>query len=518
MYELQALQVELQPQQRLRIETPVALKLEKQQRVETRVIREPGRNSAEAASQERRESLSVSDIVSGEEIKKAADSSASQAAARMVGATVVGDRFVYVRGLGERYSNALFNGCPLPSPEPDQQAVPFDVFPASLLARLRIAKSATADIPGDFAGGSVQPNTQEFPSRQTLRVGLGLGANTQTVLQPMLTYNGGKTDWLGVDDGTRALPRRKAGQTDVEYFRTFPNQWSRREQQGTPNYSLSFSIGDVKHWGARRLGYLAAFHYSAEAQTRFEEIRTFYLDADRERHPVLRPNVEYANGQFADGTPQKTWRSTTSVQRGALASLNWHWAPLHRISWTGLFTQNSDDETRHCEGYNTGTDREVRYTRLRFVARSLLFLQLKGSSQFPNRLGVGMLDWNAAYALAFRSEPDMRKVAYQRGVSGDVFRLANSGTSGQRFYAQNNEHQVFFVGSVRPGFFGLAQLDGAFCCRCVGPRSLPHVCGKPGPFWLHRRCAFGCQPAARRLVGRGGSGSTDRGTRPDQSV
>ena len=89
----------------------------------------------------------MSEVLSGEEIKKSADSSASQTAARVTGATVVGDRFVYVRGLGERYANALFNGAPLPSPEPDQQAVPFDVFPASLLANLRIAKSATADIP-----------------------------------------------------------------------------------------------------------------------------------------------------------------------------------------------------------------------------------------------------------------------------------------------------------------------------------------------------------------------------------
>ena len=462
LYDVQTFEIEVKEGQDFRFDKPVALKLDTKGKVEKTVIREPARNSTEAANLQRQESAAVSDIVSGEEIKKAADSSAAQAAGRVVGATVVGDRFVYVRGLGDRYSNALFNGAPLPSPEPDQQAVPFDVFPASLLANLRIVKSATADIPGDFAGGSVQINTQDFPSRFQLNIGVNLGANTQTTLQPMLTYSGGRTDFLGFDDGTRGLPRRQPGQSDLDYYRTFPNLWSTSTRLGAPSYGLSLSAGGVKNLGSRRLGYLAALTYGAESQTRFEEVRTFYLDADSQQRPILRPSIEYDNGTFADGTPRKSWRSTYSVQWGGLVSLSLQVAPLHRISLTGLFTQSSDDEARVFQGYNTGADREVSYSRLRFVARSMLFAQLAGSSLLPSRVGNGALDWNLTYALAARSEPDNREVAYQRGTEGGPFRLANSGTSGQRFYSQNREHQAFAALDYGQSFTAWRQLPARF--------------------------------------------------------
>lgn len=462
LYEVQAFEVRVQEATTFRFDAPILLRRDKQQQVEKTVIREPSRNSTEAANRQRQDSAAVSDIVSGEEIKKAADSSASQAAARVTGATVVGDRFVYVRGLGERYANALFNGAPLPSPEPDQQAVPFDVFPASLLANLRIAKSATADIPGDFAGGSVQINTQEFPSRFQVNAALSTGANLQTAFQPALTYRGGRSDFLGIDDGTRRLPTRLPGQSDLDYYRSFPNIWSTGTGTGSPNYGLSLSLGGQREIFGRRLGYLAALSYGADFQTRNEEVRTFYLDADSQGRPLLRANVEYDNGSFGDGSQRQTWRTTSSVQWGALTSLSLQVAPLHRISLTGLFTQNSDDEARVYQGYNTGSDREVSYSRLRFVSRSLLFVQLAGNSIVQNRLGAGTVDWNATYALAARSEPDNREVAYQRGVEGGPFRLANSGTSGQRFYSQNGEHQAFAAADYTQAFTAWSQLPGRF--------------------------------------------------------
>ena len=456
LYEVQALEIVLGTRQELRLASPLRLLPDTTQPVEKKVIREPSRSSTEAANRQRQDAAAVSEVLSGEEIKKSADSSASQAAARVTGATVVGDRFVYVRGLGERYANALFNGAPLPSPEPDQQAVPFDVFPASLLANLRIAKSATADIPGDFAGGSVQINTQEFPSRSQWNVGLSLGGNLQTAFAPSLGYRGGRTDFLGIDDGTRAQPRRQAGESDPDFYRRFPNLWSTTTGTGAPNYGLSLSTGGQTQLAGRKLGYLAAASYSADSQTRLEEVRTFYLDADAERRPLLRPNIAYDNGFFADGTRRTSWRSTSSVQWGLLGSLSLQLAPLHRLSLTTLFTQNSDDEARQYQGYSQSSDREVSYTRLRFVSRSLLFVQLAGNSLVQNRLGDGVLDWNATYALAARGEPDNREVAYQRGTEGGPFRLANSGTSGQRFYSQNGEHQVYAAADYGQGFRFLA--------------------------------------------------------------
>src|SRR6185369_1260045 len=116
--------------------------------------------------------------------------------------------------------------------------------------------------------------------------------------------------------------------------------------------------------------------------------------ADAQRNPILRPNVEYDNGSFGDGTQRQSWRSTYSVQWAALASLNLQASLRNRVAFTSIFTQNSDDEARVFQGCNYGNDREVSYSRLRFIARSMLFSQLSGSSLISTRLGDSTLDWN----------------------------------------------------------------------------------------------------------------------------
>src|SRR6185295_17174776 len=110
----------------------------------------------------RKQSSAVGDGVGRAEIARTPDKNAAEAAQRVVGATIVNGRFVYVRGLGERYTNALMNDAPLPSPEPDRAAVPLDLFPTMAIESLTISKTFTPDVPGDFAGGSVRIQTREI--------------------------------------------------------------------------------------------------------------------------------------------------------------------------------------------------------------------------------------------------------------------------------------------------------------------------------------------------------------------
>ncbi|MFO0577543.1 MAG: TonB-dependent receptor [Polyangia bacterium] len=444
LYELQAIEVELAPRQELRLERPIKLVLEAKSRVERTVIREPDRNSTEATNLQRKNAAAVTDRMSAEEIKKSADSSASQAAARLVGATVVGDRFVYVRGLGERYSNALFNGAPLPSPEPDQQAVPFDIFPSSLLANLTLAKSATPDIPGDFAGGSVQINTRDFPGKLTLNLAGTFGANTQTAFQPMLSYRGGGLDWLGLDDGTRARPLQLPGQSRAEYGRSFPNIWSpQRVALGSPNYSLSASLGNNATVAGKKLGYLVSLSYSAQAQTREEEIRVLNL-IDTGTGKELRPLVSYGGepGAFGRGDGPYSVRSTYSVQWGTLATVSLSPAAGHRITLSGVFTQNGDRESRIYQGFSQDQFADLWTSRLRFISRSFGFVQLGGTDHLErSRMGGSDIDWSVTYAAAARSEPDNREVTYLRKDDGK-YHYSPQSPSGQRFFSDNVEHQI----------------------------------------------------------------------------
>lgn len=63
----------------------------------------------------------VSDAIGNEQISKTPDKNAGDALKRVTGLSVVGNKYVYVRGLGERYSNAQLNGIEIPSPEPEKK-------------------------------------------------------------------------------------------------------------------------------------------------------------------------------------------------------------------------------------------------------------------------------------------------------------------------------------------------------------------------------------------------------------
>jgi hypothetical protein len=121
--------------------------------------------SEASALRSRREAAAVQDGVSAEEIRRSPDSDAGQAARRIVGATVVGGQYLFVRGLGGRYSSVLLNGAYLPSSDPDQPGVQLDLFPSAILNGLTVAKTFTPDLPGDAAGGTMLISTREYPSR-----------------------------------------------------------------------------------------------------------------------------------------------------------------------------------------------------------------------------------------------------------------------------------------------------------------------------------------------------------------
>ena len=138
--------------------------------------------------EKRMRSSRIEDSISTEEISRLPDSSAAQAIKRVTGVSIVGGKYVFVRGLGERYSNTLLNNVEIPSPEPNRRVVPMDIFPASLLASLQTVKTFSPDQPGGFAGGSVQVFTKDFPEALTMSLSLSTGFNTQATSTDRLTY------------------------------------------------------------------------------------------------------------------------------------------------------------------------------------------------------------------------------------------------------------------------------------------------------------------------------------------
>ncbi|MBK7583293.1 MAG: TonB-dependent receptor plug domain-containing protein [Myxococcales bacterium] len=244
------------------------------------VVTEADKTAVEGQILSRQRASAVGDSVGRAEIARTPDKNAAQAAQRVVGATVVGNRFVFVRGLGERYTNALLNGAPCRA-RTDRAAVPLDLFPTITLDSLTIAKTFTPDVPGDFAGGSVRVETRRIPSKFIFQSSLSGSYNSQSTFRDRLSYKGGSTDWLGFDDGFRALPRisvlqaHHQGRPNPAAATSRTKTWTARagrqlvlqQQAGVhpPDHSLSVAVGNAWKLGREsRLGALVALELRSQ--------------------------------------------------------------------------------------------------------------------------------------------------------------------------------------------------------------------------------------------------------------
>jgi len=155
----------------------------------------------------RQKSNSVSDAISSELISRMGSSNAADAMNKVTGVSVVSGKYIYVRGLGDRYSSTQLNGTELPSADPDKKSFNLDLFPANILDNITTIKSFTPDKPGSFSGGIVDISTKKYPDKFTLNFSSSSSFNSLTTFNSeFLTYSGGSKDWLGYDDGKRSLP------------------------------------------------------------------------------------------------------------------------------------------------------------------------------------------------------------------------------------------------------------------------------------------------------------------------
>jgi len=147
------------------------------------------------------------DGISSQAIKRSGDGDVGGAIKRVTGVSVVDGKHVYVRGLGDRYSRTILNGMNIPGLDPDRNSVQLDIFPTNLVDNIIVHKSFSPNLPGDFTGGMVDIVTKDFPEDKTFSVSMSGSYNPSMHLNSnFIQYEGGSTDFLGFDDGTRKLP------------------------------------------------------------------------------------------------------------------------------------------------------------------------------------------------------------------------------------------------------------------------------------------------------------------------
>lgn len=394
----------------------------------------------------RKNAAQASDSIGAQDIAKAPDRNAADAVKRVVGATVVDGRYIFVRGLGDRYTNSMLNGSPLPSPEPDRQAVPLDMFPTLVISDLTVSKTFVPDMPGDFAGGSLNIHTRDLPNKFLFQATVGLGFNTISTFGNRLSYPGGSTDWLGIDDGgrklpqevppqrvTRLLPNGQLNQNLANVGRAINGPMEVDRTFNLPNGSLSVVVGDsFKRKSGQFLGcdgcvigYMLGGSYSRRFQKRTDEIiRTYGVDTTRPGELV-----RFNDYRSETGFDTVTW--------SGLGTLSYAIGTDHKIALTGLYSRNAEKEARIISGFNEEQGANVHDERLRFVNRALVYGQLRGEHRF-RKLNAAELKWTALWARATLNDPNLRETVYvadaERGLS-----YRESTQSGQHFYAAQGE-------------------------------------------------------------------------------
>jgi outer membrane receptor protein involved in Fe transport len=370
----------------------------------------------------------VSDAVSAQEISRTPDSNAGDAMKRVVAVTVSEGKYVALRGLEGRYVTTLLNGVLLPSPEPDRNAIPLDLFPTSLLSTMTVYKSYAPDLPGQFGGGALSIDTSSFPSRFELKLGVSTSANTVTTgAQGMTNATAtGAADFFGFDDGTRRLPdavprgRAVRNMTPAELEtigESFTNVWTPRTETMTPNVGVTAMVGNTTKLANKRVGYLATGMFK--------------------RNFSVKQGVS-AKTALAGGAVTKTDDLDYSVgvadsTIGALANVGVELNRNNDISLFGLYSHAGENVSSLSSGYSETDAGPVDITRLSFVMRSLAFSQLTGKHKLSRSRGAE-LRWQANVAQTTRDELDSRDLIYTIDAQSGTRFYKDQPGSGQRFW------------------------------------------------------------------------------------
>jgi len=344
------------------------------------------RGSVNRALDTQRNAAGILNAISSEQISRSPDSDAAAAVQRVSGVTVQDGKFVFVRGLGERYTTTSLNGSRIPSPEPERKMVPLDLFPAGLLQQITTTKTFTPNLPGDFSGGQVDIRTREYPGERQLAVSVSQGWNSVATGQtlPMAPRVGG--EWRADATGPRALPgivrdtrAPQPGQQTNMMVNAMRNAWSANYRSGLPSSSLGMSLGGTDPLFGQSIGYLVSGTYSI---------------GDEASVDMHRENVE--GDRYSGEMGRRT------VMLGGLLNLSTLIGTHSRISLNNSYNRTADNEARLESGFYENHGTNIQIERLRYVERSVRSTQL----QLQHQLGSHRLEWALNNSRVSRQEPD----------------------------------------------------------------------------------------------------------------
>ncbi len=358
-----------------------------------------------------KKSVNVFDGLSIESVKKVGANDVASAVKNIPGVSVEGGKYVYVRGLGDRYTKSTLNGMSLPGLDPDRNTIQLDIFPTNLLENIIVYKTLTADLPADFTGGAVDIVTKDFSSREEYNLNIGLSYNPDMHFNgDFLTQSRSNTDFLGFDDGLRNDPI--APGTDIplpfnddprltEFTQAFNPEMAAITSNSNMNYNFGFSTSNQFDVGENRLGYIGSISYRTEQIYYDDYTQNFLLKPEQLNEFEMIPN-RLQQGRL----------SKESVLVSAMAGLTYK-RDYAKYKLNMLHLQSGESRTgKFFQQTFISNGAEFFSDNLEYTQRSVSNLQLSGEHGFESNENWN-LDWSTSAAYALVADKDVRSTLFE---------------------------------------------------------------------------------------------------------
>lgn len=399
-------------------------------------------------------SAAMIDGVSSATFKLAGDGSAAEAVKRVTGVSVEGGKYIYVRGLGDRYTKTSLNGMDIPGLDPDRNALQMDIFPTSLIDNIIISKNFTADMPADFTGGLVNIETKAFPDEKSSELSVGIGfIPGMHFTNDYVTSERGSLDWLGIDDGLRGLPDKArssrvptpvsgASSEEVnDFLQSFNPNLGTSTKTSFMDYSLSFSTGNQinlkrkeenEDKSAYKLGYTFSMSYKNE--TRYYD-DVVYGEYQKWIDPSL-TEMRYAtvqNGQVGEN-------NILIGTMGGLALKD----KFNKYTLNAIHLQNGENRAGRFlidnDGAAVGQSGYIAFSdNIEYSQRSLTNVILAGEHRTIK--DVWLINWKVSGTYSTLSDPDIRKTAFTARPIDTIF-IAGAGGNPSRIWRSLQERNL----------------------------------------------------------------------------
>jgi hypothetical protein len=364
----------------------------------------------------KKKSVTLLDGISSSGLKKTGDSDAASSMKRVTGVSVEGGKYVFVRGLGDRYTKTMLNGLDIPGLDPDRNTIQMDIFPTSIIDNLIVTKSFSAELPADFTGGVINIGIKDFPESKKANISMSAGYNSNAHFNSdYLSYEGGDTDWLGFDDGTRDIPATEnipfftdaigdpegaSGQRYQEILQNFDPNMAAIKEKSFMDYSFGASFGNQFEAGKYTMGYTLSASY--------KNTTDFYEDAEYGRYGLLsdanETEMEVREHQIGNyGVNNVLWSGLAGF---ALKTKR----AKYRLYLLHLQNGESQAGIFNYAKSNQGTEFSGFQHNLEYSQRALSNLLIDGKYSFYEK--GWELEWKFSPTVSSIKDPDIRFTRY----------------------------------------------------------------------------------------------------------